>query len=60
MTLAILDGKVPFPANNTYHCAPFSKPFCKFIKMMLNPNYEERIDLEDVLNKTDLLLERCD
>ncbi|KAK8793512.1 hypothetical protein WA158_004871 [Blastocystis sp. Blastoise] len=59
MTLAILDGKVTFPANNTYHCCTYSKPFCKFIKMMLNPEYKERIDIEDILEKTDLLLERC-
>lgn len=59
MKLAILDGKVSFPANNMYHCCSFSAPFCKFIRFMLRVNIEERITIEDCIEKAELLLQRC-
>ena len=59
MKLAILDGKISFPQLNTYHCCTFSNPFCKFIRFMLRVNIEERITIDDCIEKTQLLLKRC-
>ena len=59
MKLAILDGKVSFPKDNTFRCCTFSNPFCKFIRFMLRVNIEERITIDDCIEKAELLLERC-
>ena len=59
MKLAILDANFSFPKNNTYHCCSFSNPFCKFIRMMLRLNIEERITIDDCIEKTQLLIEHC-
>ena len=59
MKLAILDANFSFPKNNTYHCCSFSNPFCKFIRMMLRLDIEERITIDDCIEKTQLLLDHC-
>lgn len=59
MKLAILDANFSFPKNNTYHCCSFSNPFCKFIRMMLRLNIEDRITIDDCIEKTQLLIDHC-
>lgn len=59
MKLAILDGKFSFPKNNTYHCCSFSNPFCKFIRFMIRVDINERITIDDCIEKTKLLIDHC-
>ena len=59
MKLAILDGKFSFPKNNTYHCCTFSNPFCKFIRFMIRVDINERITIDDCIEKTKLLIDHC-